>query len=485
MSLTRLSSFAVFVVAGVAAVFAGEINSPNVLLGRVHGDTACIITTKGVDWTKNLSDTTVDWTTAVSGDGYAGAYSGAAGLGKIIFCAVPADLHTPSDLLIVDTTFVGKDTVTTFSSDLAKHDSIDVNAVAVAEIGNAFWVGCSSAGVLRLDSTYANQSVFEPGFDKRTWPASDDSVAKSLDSAKGAGKRISSQINMLTAGAKRLFVVRNDGLFILNPADTTWEHPVIKNKTTMAMIDVSASPDKDSLCYVLAIDNPGKSDSAHLYKYESGNLSAVSASVPVPRAMAAGSNGSLYIVDETSSELSRWRNNAGAFSELDGEATYRDRMISALGQVSHAKITDVSVSESKSDTALLLSSEDGIWFSTNENTDCKAGKHFHHITHKVNVGSDLSNVFAQPSILNLEYPSCKFVYNLGSDADVTIDIFDYNMDHVTRITNKSHRQAGDHSGDDVWDGTVGGRTVSPGVYYFVVSTNHGKRGFGKIIVAKN
>ena len=80
------------------------------------------------------------------------------------------------------------------------------------------------------------------------------------------------------------------------------------------------------------------------------------------------------------------------------------------------------------------------------------------------------------------------MYNLASDADVTIDVFDYNMDPVVRILDAAPRSAGTHGAKgnaDVWDGHAGGRTVAPGVYYFRISTGSGKRGFGKIVVARH
>jgi hypothetical protein len=110
------------------------------------------------------------------------------------------------------------------------------------------------------------------------------------------------------------------------------------------------------------------------------------------------------------------------------------------------------------------------------------------------LSAGLKKTYARPGIINNNFPRTEFVYNLDEDDFVTIDIFDYNMDHVVRIINSVFRKAGKHQATgrstvpsvDRWDGTANnnhGRIVAPGLYYYKISTKKGKHAFGKIIVA--
>ncbi|MGM0443523.1 MAG: hypothetical protein ACQEQV_04985 [Fibrobacterota bacterium] len=110
------------------------------------------------------------------------------------------------------------------------------------------------------------------------------------------------------------------------------------------------------------------------------------------------------------------------------------------------------------------------------------------------ISGGLKEVYAQPSILNDRFGRVVFTYSLSRADRVSIDIFDANMDYVCSITDREARPAGgaQHStnpAEDSWDGTRsnrGGEMVSPGVYYFRITTEEGgERAFGTVVVAKN
>jgi hypothetical protein len=151
----------------------------------------------------------------------------------------------------------------------------------------------------------------------------------------------------------------------------------------------------------------------------------------------------------------------------------------------------------------------GLFYSNNEHYDEKFDIPFKYERRMVTLSSGLGKTYAVPGIIrNLPSyddtlpPYSVFAYNLTEDDYVTIDIFDYNMDHVINIfevkfgTRWQYRKAGKHKTSgrstvsmyDRWDGTLNnnnGRPVSPGVYFFRIMTKKGKRAFGKIIAARN
>ena len=90
---------------------------------------------------------------------------------------------------------------------------------------------------------------------------------------------------------------------------------------------------------------------------------------------------------------------------------------------------------------------------------------------------------------------CTFIYNIKADeADVTIRVYDYNMDHVKTVINKQRRYSGTNGGplgrstvesEDRWNGkNAQGRDCAPGIYYYKITTSSGERAFGKIVIAR-
>jgi flagellar hook assembly protein FlgD len=82
---------------------------------------------------------------------------------------------------------------------------------------------------------------------------------------------------------------------------------------------------------------------------------------------------------------------------------------------------------------------------------------------------------------------------LAKASNVTIRIYDWNMDLVKTVISNKDRPAGNDQAngrstnptEDTWDGTTdSGRRVAVGVYYYKITAQSGERSFGKIIVAK-
>jgi len=148
---------------------------------------------------------------------------------------------------------------------------------------------------------------------------------------------------------------------------------------------------------------------------------------------------------------------------------------------------------------LWIASSEGLFFSADERP-YRSGNDtvsFVLVKRAPSVDAGLEKTYARPGIMTPFNGSCKFIYNIGADkANVTIRVYDYNMDLVTTIIEKRPRLSGRNGGplgrstvesEDFWDGTKnnrGGRPVSPGVYYYKITTDSGERAFGKIVVAR-
>jgi hypothetical protein len=137
---------------------------------------------------------------------------------------------------------------------------------------------------------------------------------------------------------------------------------------------------------------------------------------------------------------------------------------------------------------LAFATNKGLFYSTNN------GSTFEFFPKDVEIVSDLREVYAEPGIMTGNDNFCTFEYSIGQNDNITIDIFNYNLDFVCRIIeNKPRVKATDdrHStvrSEDRWDGTInnrGEKMVSPGVYYFKITAQKSKKSaVGKIVVAK-
>jgi len=75
---------------------------------------------------------------------------------------------------------------------------------------------------------------------------------------------------------------------------------------------------------------------------------------------------------------------------------------------------------------------------------------------------------------NPEKSSCRIMYNLSREQDITIKVYDLSGNLVQTIIEKVPKSPGTH-GDDTWNGkNMGGVQVNPGIYYIVVEGDNWK-----------
>jgi|GEM_PF-2231840 len=203
-------------------------------------------------------------------------------------------------------------------------------------------------------------------------------------------------------------------------------------------------------------------------------------------------DGYIYIID-----------NYGAFVVLDLDAKptaaanrRREIMLERIKESNiplDYKLTDISVYDDSSDYLLAFATNKGVLYSKDERRGIERKESFEYSSKEVKITSGLKQVYAEPGIINYLHNSCTFEYSLLNDDYVTIDILNYNLDFVCRIVENAYRTKAVGSAHstkrsvDKWDGTAnnnGGKPVSPGVYYFKITTKNGQRAVGKVVVAK-
>ena len=462
--------------AGFMGAVAAELTSSDVKLVALRGDTACLITARGINWTTSLSGTPVTWGgMTAEGYGYAAAYDAAIGPQGALFCMA-------GEGMVNGLVFVSFGTNTTraqatgFAEDITK-PWLDLRAGCAVRGDSGYWIGCGNAGLMYYSDRVSRAAVFVPGTAGVSYGLDGTLPYADLDSATAVGTRIID----CSKGPRRIALARPDGLWLFDPADTSWEHTVPPG--TGVIYDVESSPDDDSLHYAITVDSSGSSDTS-LYAWDHGVWRLCVEEIP--SALATAPARSLYVADAGSQDLSHALDTGLSTPTLTGSSSYKKRILAGGG--ADYRISDVAYSPFGTDAVLVVATDDGIFFTVTEHADTAGTVALRHETLPVAAGAGLAEVHATPSILSGENEEpCRFVYNLASDARVTIDIFDYNMDHVTRIIDNVHKSAGTYGAKgfaEVWDGKAGGRMVAPGVYYFVIRTDAGTRGYGKIIVAR-
>jgi hypothetical protein len=183
----------------------------------------------------------------------------------------------------------------------------------------------------------------------------------------------------------------------------------------------------------------------------------------------------------------------GYLSEILNRDQFR-QMLARAGNDPNPRINDILfLSHTDSSGALAVATTTGLYISENvEPLRGAAGHGDFTLTHHVReVG--VGQAYALPGIMRASiggiYDRSVFVYRLRNDGNVTIRVYDYNMSLVRTVIRgerrSSNAQRSTDPSRDFWDGTnQAGRRVSPGVYYFRITSTGGDRFVGRVIVAK-
>lgn len=108
------------------------------------------------------------------------------------------------------------------------------------------------------------------------------------------------------------------------------------------------------------------------------------------------------------------------------------------------------------------------------------------INRRRSVENDLNEVITFPTVYNGDVP-VQLGYRLKKTGKVTIEVFNYAMEHVRTLVKNQRREGGvarsENVFEDRWDGTDKyGHQVATGVYYIRVKSDKGETGWGKSMV---
>lgn len=367
---------------------------------------------------------------------------------------------------------------------------------------NAFWMACMDGGIVRLNPADQQMETFAPVKDPNVHIDSYD--LHSLDFSQG---------KLWIAGKKALW------MFDSSATDKQWT----KIEDSVISVDyysdlrVRSTADSNTILFVTAIDSINESSSdttIYTYDVKKNKWATFLKNAGRYVSFSFGHKNEIYLLDN---KLNRIRLFNAPHDQITNDLTkpfgveitqigqksvdYASRVNNAEGAPVGSILSEIRYVETPTDTLLQISSSEGLFYSNNERADNINGTPFTLVRRFVPIESELKKTYAYPGILLAGTEGkdsyATFAYNLAEDDDVTIDIFDYNMDHVIRIVDKAPRKAGKNTPqgrstnlkEDRWNGTFknrsGSKTVAPGVYYFRIKTEKGNRSFGKIIVAKS
>jgi hypothetical protein len=388
-------------------------------------------------------------------------------------------------------------------------DSALLMATGVVCLGRDgdFWLACQDGGLVRFDPVARTMRSFFPGIQRSFDPATVhiDSVTGITAVDSLAAKRvIAVAVQRISRDTTAVLVLTRSTLYRFFPGDTSWE----SLPSTLSGQDKFDKYNNVFACghsptLIADIGVRGQSAS-NLYRFDpsAGAAGAWTGLDSLKNshvtAMTFGPDSVTYFLG--SFVGAKIRKYSGALPDTD---LFNARMSKAMGNLDPESINDILYLPRTDTTGSLWiatssvqnPSENGLFFSRSEERDERNVTPFVYVRRDRKISTGLKETYAVPGILSAGGSQSVFAYSLSKASDVTISVYDWNMNLVKNVVVNRPRIAGkdDPLGngrstnrrEDSWDGTTGsGKRVAVGVYYFKITAKSGERSFGKIIVAK-
>lgn len=466
------------------------------------GDTIWILTSLGVNYTTNARAASIHWEGYKDVKGWAIGF----GAGHALICLTAEDYATPNDLWLYSH---AEGAYRTVSLDYNVGAFLNESTVEYAPVflawdaawhEGSFWVACADGGVAQVSTGGRVEGIFYPGRDTVTYSFGDFTPDKFPDLPNSV-----TRARGVAPDSQGLWVMCEGALWRLDLTDSTWGrvNDSVLGSPTYSGIAAQRDTSGTTVYAIVSRSNREGDTSLCAYDASADMWHTIAQPDSLPSAMALGAGGRLYtawakemeLYDGTLPDSALPIDSCTACNPILTTDDFR-RIKYANSDIDPPAILDIYYAVAGNDTMLWIATENGVYYSLDEHADEANAVPFTYESRKVPVASNLDRVYAVPSIINDLCYECVFVYNLATDDHVTIDIYDYNMDHVVRIIDGEFRKAGKNRKDgrstvpirDRWDGTMdnrNGRPVAAGVYYFRIRAEEGMRAFGKIIVAGN
>ncbi|MBN1980247.1 MAG: hypothetical protein JW795_01865 [Chitinivibrionales bacterium] len=474
------------------------------------GDTVWILSSKGANFTTALNATTPQWRglTGLPENNYSCTF----GNGAAFLCI--GTESAPNYCLYFNHATNAATSITLPHQVFAFKDSAaTLLALDACVFQNSFWVACYDGGLMQVSSAGTVVALLCPG--DSTMYNTPVLMAQFTPANLPLIAKPHSRAVSVAADSNRLWVVCEKALWSLTiqGLKASWtkiaDSAISVINYREGMVQTAATHDTTKVFALLRTKNGLLGDTLNSYLYAYNAATQRWNKVlerPCDNFKIGGKR--LYCIDYQNN-LSCYRDTTPPIG-IDPNTAYLEkaaipsdrftlRIKKSDADVESYTIYDINYTTTQTKASLQIATDEGLYYSTNEDSCEALDLAFKREYRTVALAANLKKTYAYPSIINgstRKKSEAIFAYNLEKDDYVTIDVYDFNMDHVVRIIDKALRKAGvsNTSGrstnplEDRWNATVDnrtGRTVMPGVYYYKISTQSGSRAFGKIIVAKN
>lgn len=497
---TRFAGLAIAAAGGIVAAWAQGLTDSDIQSLAGRGDTLWLLTPKGINLTIDTTDTTPQWWSSKSDGPWALAFSGGQAFASL---GVKNSRSGSASVTVTNTLFWfdhprGTTTPASVTATVLDPGAREPNIVCygAARLGTTWWLAMNEGGLVPLGVSGATRS-YTPGRALGT-PLG----ALTIDSTSVAQ---SSVVSVTVYDSASLLVATPQRLWTYAPADSMWDSltnefadpGVALIENIAAYVDTMRSPTQT---YAVKLVRVGADSIVCLFKLAGTQWrcfhgrDGVRAGV---RGVSFARGGYVYVADSIG--ISLYIDSSATPVPAVQRGPLNDRILFAsdLDADNVRQVNDILATQVSDTTVRLwIATTEGLYYSREERPGVADTTPFRFTRRTIDVKGDLAQVYARPGILNNREASgrTEFVYSLAKPARVTIEIFDWNMDHVkTVVKNDGPRKAGGSGSSaapstdpnrDWWDGTnAAGRTVAPGVYYFKLTTDEGGRAYGKIVVA--
>jgi hypothetical protein len=476
-----------------------EITSNDIWRCAGSNDTLWLATSKGLNFTTRSTADTLKW------QGFMGitAWALAFGNGTALVCKAAVDTRVNGLWMYSHTTDAVKEIEPQYP--LAKtfkvrnsNDTVQPYFLSGDAVwsGRSFWIAYGDGGLMKVDGSQTI-SVYYPGIGKRSFSPSNFNPDTAFDTAR-------SVVAVAADDSACIWTGCHGSLWRFDTRDTTWTRIGDDSIHGPSYLDLAVrGGGAAATLYAIAAGRGTAASDTGLYVYRAGSglWRRLILDKYRPIDVVAAPAGRVYVLHDGNINLYRDTLADDKLPQsapaIDGETFKLKRFSRSLD---YPTLNNLLYLTHATDTLLWVSTSAGLFYSKNEHADEASATIFRRIFREKILSGGLQEVYAYPSILNDSYAGQRaiFAYNLDKDDYVTIDIYDFHMDHVVRIVDSQMRFAGatrtDGSGRstdparDSWDGSFandGGAPVAAGVYYFQIKTKNGPRAFGKIIVAKS
>jgi len=382
-----------------------------------------------------------------------------------------------------------------------------------------YWLACVEGGLVRWNFETDDGEIFIPGIDSaafspRTWAGYGNPDIFTADSTEREEYPFAVELAVDTNNDTLLYLAAEKMAFTFLPADSLWD--TLSNTfeddnfTFLSYNDLfynSTSPKKRIYASItVKRKNQNNTEKTLLFSYRfSDSLWIYKAGNErgewTPRNVAFVNDTLLYYTDSTKVHFYKDDSVSTALNtdstSIKIRMSQNEDILSEISDPLGLEVTDIAVMP-YTDTTLWrvwIATPEGLLYIREESI--AADEEIVLEKRAPELASCLDETYAFPGILTTssylspEDTRTRFAYNLCNDGKVTIRIYDFNMDLVKTVIENEPRKAGKNrtvgrstESDDFWDGkNEYGRTVTPGVYYYKITSSTGERSFGKIIVA--